>query len=167
MERIGPRPGILASELEKLIVYKVDSKEIGAAEAVESVVESKLENVFAMTDALNTKNAQKALRLLHNQIDYGEETVKVLGTIIWQLRMIWTVKHYQGEKIPARQIAKEAGGHPFAIEKALQYTQNFSRRHLRQCFKNLFLADRELKASGKNPEGVLETLVLKLCSDRG
>ena len=164
MERVGPRPGILASELEKLIVYAGESKEIGAKEAAESVGETKLENVFAMTDALNAKNAGKALRLLQNQMDHGEEPVKILGTIIWQLRMVWVAKHYQSKKIPPRQIAKEAGVHPFAIEKALRYTPNFSRDHLRNCFKNLFLADRELKGSGKSPEGILENLVLKLCS---
>ena len=164
MDRIGPRPGILASELEKVIVYAGESKEIGAAEAAESVGESKLENVFAMTDALNAKNAGKALALLHNQMDHGEEPIKILGTIIWQLRMIWAVKHYQSKKIPPQQIAKEAGGHPFVVEKALKYSANFSRDQLRDCFKNFFLADRELKASGKNPEGVLETLMLKLCS---
>ncbi|MGV7220709.1 MAG: DNA polymerase III subunit delta [Nitrospinales bacterium] len=165
VDRIGPRPGILASELEKLITFTGDSKKIGANEASQSVGETKLENVFAMTDALNAKNTEKALKLLHNQLHHGEEPIKIMGTIIWQLRMIWTVKHFQDKKIPSQQIAREAGGHPFVIEKAMKYTRNFSRSHLRNCFRNLFLADRELKTSAKNPEGIMETLVMKLCLD--
>ena len=165
VDRIGPRPGILASELEKLIAFTGKSKNIGAVEATQSVGETKLENVFAMTDALNAKNTEKALRLLHNQMNHGEEPIKIMGTIIWQLRMIWTVKHFQDKKVPSQQIAKEAGGHPFVIEKAMKYTRNFSRSHLRNCFRNLFLADRELKTSAKNPEGIMETLVMRLCLD--
>lgn len=167
MERIGPRPGILAGELEKMIVYAGKSKQLGPEIATEVVGESKLENVFAMTDALNAKNVGQAIRLLRNQMDHGEEPVKILGMIIWQFRTIWTVKHYQEKKILPRLIAEKMGARPFMVEKALQYTRNFTRQHLRNCFKYFFWADRELKTTGKNPEGILEALVLKLCSDSG
>lgn len=167
LERVGPRPGILARELEKMIAYVGKSKQIGAEIANEVVGESRLANVFAMTDALNAKNAAQALRLLRNQMDHGEEPVKILGTIIWQFRTIWTVKHYQEKNIQPRLIAEKMGARPFMVDKALQYTKDFTRPHLRNCFRTFFRADRELKTTGKNPEGILETLVLKLCSDSG
>lgn len=167
VDRVGPRPGILARELEKMIAYAGKSKSLGAEIAQEVVGESRLENVFAMTDALNAKNVGQAIKLLRNQMDHGEEPVKVLGTIIWQFRTIWTVKHYQEKKIQPRLIAEKMGARPFMVDKALKYTRNFTRPHLRNCFRNFFHADRELKTTGKNPEGILEALVLKLCSDSG
>ena len=117
INRVGPRPGILAKELEKTLLYAGKNKSVSERDVAELVGESKLENVFALTDALKTKNPEKALRLLNNQIDHGEEPIKILGTIAWQLRMIWEVKHYQQKNLPSGQIAKVMGAHPFMVEK--------------------------------------------------
>jgi hypothetical protein len=43
----------------------------------EVVGESKLENVFVLTDTLKAKNPETALRLLNYKIDHGEESIKI------------------------------------------------------------------------------------------
>ena len=56
------------------------------------------------------------------------------------------------------------GAKPFLVKKALQYTKNFNLATLRNGTKCLFEADRALKTSGKDPQGILESLLLRLCS---
>ncbi len=56
------------------------------------------------------------------------------------------------------------GQRPFVIDKAARFTRNFSERQLREGFRALAQADRELKSTGNDPVGVMETLVLQLCS---
>jgi len=163
INRVGPRPGILAKELEKTLLYAGKNKSVSERDVAEVVGESKLENVFALTDALKTKNPEKALRLLNNQIDHGEEPIKILGTIAWQLRMIWEVKHYQQKNLPSGQIAKVMGAHPFMVEKALQHTRRFSTQQLRSGYLELVKADRNLKSTTKDPTAVMQTLILNLC----
>jgi len=163
INRAGPRPGILAKELEKTLLYAGKNKSVSERDVAEVVGESKLENVFALTDALKTKNPEKALRLLNNQIDHGEEPIKILGTIAWQLRMIWEVKHYQQKNLPSGQIAKVMGAHPFMVEKALQHTRRFSTQQLRSGYLELVKADRNLKSTTKDPTAVMQTLILNLC----
>ena len=163
INRVGPRPGILAKELEKTLLYAGKNKSVSERDVAEVVGESKLENVFALTDALKTKNPEKALRLLNNQIDHGEEPIKILGTIAWQLRMIWEVKHYQQKNLPSGQIAKVMGTHPFMVEKALQHTRRFSTQQLRSGYLELVKADRNLKSTTKDPTAVMQTLILNLC----
>jgi len=163
INRVGPRPGILAKELEKTLLYAGKNKSVSERDVAEVVGESKLENVFALTDALKTKNPEKALRLLNNQIDHGEEPIKILGTIAWQLRMIWEVKHYQQKNLPSGQIAKVMGAHPFMVEKALQHTRRFSTQQLRSGYLELVKADRNLKSTTTDPTAVMQTLILKLC----
>lgn len=165
VERTGPKPGILASELEKVMTFAGKKRSISEREVLAVVGDIKLQNPFALTEALKEKDAEKAFLLLHNQLDHGEEPLKILGTIVWQFRVIWEVKHYQTQKLPAFKIAQEMGAKPFLVEKALKHTQNFSRQELTQNFKNLTQADRELKTSGQSPQGILESLILKLCSD--
>jgi DNA polymerase-3 subunit delta len=163
INRVGPRPGILAKELEKTLLYAGKNKSVSERDVAEVVGESKLENVFALTDALKTKNPEKALRLLNNQIDHGEEPIKILGTIAWQLRMIWEVKHYQQKNLPSGQIAKVMGAHPFMVEKALQHTRRFSTQQLRSGYLELVKADRNLKSTTTDPTAVMQTLILNLC----
>jgi len=163
VNRVGARPGILAKELEKTLLYAGKNKSVSEKDVSEVVGESKLENVFALTDALKTKNPEKALRLLNNQIDHGEEPIKILGTIAWQLRMIWEVKHYQQKNLPSGQIAKEMGANPYVVEKALQHTRRFSTQQLRSGYLELVKADRNLKSTSKDPMAVMQTLILNLC----
>ncbi|MZH02449.1 MAG: DNA polymerase III subunit delta [Nitrospinae bacterium] len=164
LSRVGGRPGVLAKELEKTLLYAGAKKSISERDVAEVVGESKLENVFALTDALKTKNPDTALRLLKNQIDHGEEPIKILGTIAWQFRMIWEVKHFQSKNMPSGQIAKAMGANPYVVDKALQHTRRFSTRQLRTGYLELVKADRSLKSSSHDPLAVMQSLILNLCN---
>ena len=167
IERVGPRPGLLAGELEKVITFAGKTKTIDENAVLEVVGEMRLEKIFDLTDALKAKNAARALRILRNHLEHGEEPVKLLGMIAWQFRLIWEVKHHQTTGTPPSRIAQKMGVAPFQAEQALRFTGKFSEGQLRDGFRRLFQADRELKGSGKAPEGILESLVLGLCSAGG
>ena len=163
VDRVGPKPGILAQELEKVITYAGKSKTVSGEMVAELVGEIKMENAFALTEALKERRSEKALLLLRNQLDHGEEPLKILGLIAWQFRTLWEVKCHEARKLGPKKIAELMGAKPFMVEKALQHTKNFSQETLKNGLKNLFEADLELKTSGKDPQGVLESLLLKLC----
>ena len=162
VNRVGARPGILAKELEKTLLYAGKNISVSEQDVSEVVGENKLENVFALTDALKAKNPEKALHLLSNQIDHGEEPIKILGTIAWQFRVIWEVKHHQSKNLPSGQIAKVMGANPFVVKKALQHTGRFTTQQLRKGYLELARADRSLKSSYQDPKGIMQTLVLNL-----
>lgn len=164
--RVGAKPGILATELDKLLTYAGENRSVTESEVAGVVGEIKIENAFALTEAVKEKNPQKALRLLHHLLDHGEDPIKIMGTLAWQLRVIWEVKHYRGKNLPLPQIAREMGAKPFVVEKAMKHTGTFSQKELRKSFDNLAQADRDLKGSGKDPQGILESLLLNLCSGK-
>ena len=85
-----------------------------------------------------------------------------MGTIAWQVRVIWEAKHYQRKNIPSGQIAKLMCANPFVVEKALQHTRRFSTRELKRAYKELTKADRILKSTSQDPVAVMQTLVLTL-----
>jgi DNA polymerase-3 subunit delta len=165
LKRVGGRPGVLAQELNKTLIYVGKNKEVSEKDVQEVVGETKLENVFSLTDALKNKNTHKALQLLQNQLDHGEEPIKILGTIAWQFRVILEVKHYQQRNFPSGQIAKAMGANPFVVEKALQHTKNFSTQQLRRSYSQLTQADRSLKSTSQDPVAVMQTLILGLTAN--
>jgi DNA polymerase-3 subunit delta len=164
VERVGLKPGLLAGELEKVITFAGKTKSLDEQAVMEVVGETRLEKIFDLTDALKAKNPAKALRILRNHLQHGEQPVQLLGMIAWQFRLIWEVKHHQTTGTPPSRIAQKMGVAPFMAEQAIRHTGKFSEKQLREGFRSLFKADRELKGSGKTPEGILETLVLNLCS---
>ena len=159
--RIGAKPGILAKELEKAMAYAGRENKITESMVGDLVGDMKVENAFSLAEALKEKKTERALLLLQNQLDHGEDPIKILGAISWQFRMIWEAKSYQAQGIHSGQIAKKMGAHPFAIEKALQYTRRFSNQQLRKCYSELVRADRTLKTNS-NREGAMETLTINL-----
>ena len=167
INRVGARPGVLAQELNKTLMYAGKNKEVSEKDVQEVVGETRLENVFSLTDALKNKNPHKALQILQNQLDNGEEPIKIMGTIAWQFRVIWEVKHYQQRKIPSGQIAKAMGAKPFVVEKALQHTKKFTTQQLRRSYLQLTQADRSLKSTSQDPVAVMQTLILGLTSASG
>ena len=166
VNRVGNKVGFLACELDKALTYAGKPGDVSENDVAEVVGEIKMENAFAITEALKGKNAGEALRLLHNQLRHNEEPLKILGTIAWQFRLIWEVKQYQRKKMSPAKIAEMMGTKPFIVEKAMKHTGNFTASQLRKGFDSLAQTDRELKTTGKNPRIVLESLILNLCSDR-
>jgi DNA polymerase-3 subunit delta len=67
---------------------------------------------------------------LLNQLDHGEDPIKILGLIAWQYRTLWEVRHYQAQKYRVQKIAEKVGVKPFLVEKAMQYRKNFDRSNL-------------------------------------
>ncbi|MEE8127530.1 MAG: DNA polymerase III subunit delta [Nitrospinaceae bacterium] len=167
VERVGAKPGLLASELEKVITFAGKVKSIDEQAVREVVGETRQEDWFAITNALQSKNTAQSLKVLRNQLEHGVEPVNLLGSISGQFRLIWEVKYHQNMGTPPSHIAQKMGIHPFRVKQALRYAGKFSERQLREGFRSLFQADRELKGSGKASEGILETLVLSLCSAGG
>ena len=166
VNRVGAHPGVLVQELNKTLIYVGKNKEVSEKDVQEVVGETRLETIFSLTDALKNKNPHKALQLLNNQLDHGEEPIKIMGMIAWQFRVIWEVKNYQQRNIPSNQIAKAMGVNPFVVEKALQHTKNFSNQQLRRAYLQLTQADRSLKSTSQDPVFVMQTLILGLTATR-
>ena len=158
--RVGARPGVLAKELEKVLLYVGKEKNVSTKDVSEVVGEIKQQDVFGLTGALVEKNLDKALKVLKSQFKHGGDAIQILGAITWQFRMIWEVKSYQAQGFPSSQIAKKIGAHPFAVKKSLKYAGKFTNQRLRKCYE-LAKTDRILKSSAQR-DGAMETLIINL-----
>ncbi len=164
VERVGNRPGILVQELEKTLVYAGEKKTVGEEDVAQLVGELKMESAFILIEALKEKKLETALRILKNNIKHGEEPIKTLGLITWQFRTIWEVKCGLSRRWSIAETANKMGTKPFMVEKAAASARKYSDKELENSFKYLRQADRELKSTGKNPEGIMENLLWNLCS---
>jgi DNA polymerase III subunit delta len=152
----------LSSELGKLLDFKEDGQPITEADVREMVRADLNTNIFDLVDALGKKQRQRALQLLHDQIDDGQDPIYLVTMMTFQFRNLIMVKSMADEGMTNQQIAKQGKMHPFVVGKTRDQSKNFTMGALRAMFHKLYDADKKLKSSSGDPNLVLDSLVIAL-----
>lgn len=162
---VGSNLWQMSSEIKKLVLYKKNnSQPIIIAEDVERLVSAQLDtNIFNFIDALAAKNGKQALKLLHNQIESGENEIYLLTMITYQFRNIILVSDLVRQGRNQYQISKETKIHPYVVKKTLGNIKNFSLERLKEIYQKLLQVDLNLKMTTQNPVLSLDMLVSELC----
>lgn len=80
------------NELDKLLMYKIDNKEITKKD-IDLIVIKKIDmNIFELIDAIISKNKKKSLAIYQEMINYGEDIFKIFVSLANQIRLIYQVK---------------------------------------------------------------------------
>ncbi len=116
-------------------------------------------DIFAMLDALSRVDKQKGILLLHNILQSGENTYKILALICSQFELMFCVKEMQEDGLSFSEIVRMLGVHEFRIKKAIQFAKGYSVSHLRKMLKRAYEVDKNIK-SGILEQGLaLELLI--------
>lgn len=92
LETTGSDIDRVTNELNKILSYKIDSKEITTKD-IDLIVIKKIDNnIFDLIDAIINKNKEKSLTIYENMINYGEDIIKIFIALANQIRLIYQVK---------------------------------------------------------------------------
>jgi DNA polymerase-3 subunit delta len=171
-DALGADMMLIASELEKLMLYAFDRKRITLGDVETMVLAAKQRSLYELTDAISARDKPRALALLHgllNASDGGEDSaighlymlartfrqmIVILEKNVRDSRAIWQAL-WQGFRMP-----------PFAAEDLIRQARRYSsRRELTQKLRLIANADLELRSSPPDKRLVLERLVLQLASE--
>lgn len=110
-EAVGGDLNALAQEIEKLALYTADreDKSISKEDVLAGVGFSKEENPFALSNAVQYLNKNRALALVDQLIDSGEEPIAVLGKISYPMLKMARIKRLSNAGMSAGDIARAAG----------------------------------------------------------
>lgn len=150
-EAVGNDLWRMHNEIEKLTSFteRITIKE------VEIFLDSPLDdNIFDFTDALSNKDARKALKLLHDQIDSGANEFYLLTMLARQIKILLQIKETNGKGLDL---------HPFVIKKAMPQSNKFSLERLKELFSELTKIDFKLKNSQGSPKLLLDMFVVNMC----
>jgi DNA polymerase III subunit delta len=171
-DALGADLMLMASELEKLLLYTVERRRITLGDVETMVLGAKQRSLYELTDAISAKDRPRALALLQgllNASDGGEESaighlymlartfrqmLVILEKNVRDSRAIWQAL-WQGFRMP-----------PFAAEDLIRQARRYkSRRDLTRALRLIARADLELRSSPPDKRLVLERLVLALASE--
>lgn len=141
---------LLKNELEKLIALKVQG-EISQSDIDQMVKASIQSTVFETVEALLGGNKGKALTLLHQQLEKGEDPFYMLSMYTYQVRTLLKIGSFYWQGMTnAPQIAQASKIHPYVVQKSLSQIRNTSLEKLKQIYKELEKIDFQSK-TGKEP----------------
>jgi DNA polymerase-3 subunit delta len=172
VDALGADMMMVASELEKLLLYTLGRGRITLGDVETMVLGAKQRSLYELTDAISARDRARALALLHgllNSSDAGEDAaighlymlartfrqmLVILEKNVRDSRAIWQAL-WQGFRMP-----------PFAADDLIRQARRYkSRRELTRALRLIGRADMELRSSPPDKRLVLERLVYELASE--
>ena len=172
VDALGADMMLIASELEKLLLYASDRGKITLGDVETMVLAAKQRSLYELTDAISARDRVRALALLHgllNSSDAGEDSaighlymlartfrqmLVILEKNVRDSRAIWQAL-WQGFRMP-----------PFAADDLIRQARRYkNRRELTRALRLVARADLELRSSPPDKRLVLERLVYELASE--
>ncbi|MDH4329999.1 MAG: DNA polymerase III subunit delta [Candidatus Moranbacteria bacterium] len=135
----------MSHEIEKLVSYK-DGEEIAGGDVSELVSANITKDIFGAIDALGRRDKNTAIKMLHNQLESGDDPFYVLSMYVYQFRNLLKIGsfYFQGMR-NNYEIARVAKLHPFVVQKGIQQLQGFSEMELKRIYKRLENLDYQAK----------------------
>jgi DNA polymerase-3 subunit delta len=172
VDALGADMMMVASELEKLLLYTLGRGRITLGDVETMVLGAKQRSLYELTDAISARDRARALALLHgllNSSDAGEDAaighlymlartfrqmLVILEKNVRDSRAIWQAL-WQGFRMP-----------PFAADDLIRQARRYkSRRELTRALRLIARADMELRSSPPDKRLVLERRVYELASE--
>jgi DNA polymerase III subunit delta len=162
---------LVSRELEKLILYVGEKKQITLGDVETMVLAAKQRSLYELTDAISAKDKARALGVLDALLSTGDGDDAAIGHLymlsrtfrqmlvileknVRDSRAIWQAL-WQGFRVP-----------PFAAEDIIRQARRYkSRRELTRALRLIARADIQLRSNPPSKRMVLEQLVIHLSSE--
>jgi DNA polymerase-3 subunit delta len=171
IDSLGADMMLVSRELEKLILYVGDKKQITLGDVETMVLAAKQRSLYELTDAISAKDKPRALAVLGALLSTSEGEEAAIGHLymlartfrqmlvileknVRDSRAIWQAL-WQGFRVP-----------PFAAEDIIRQARRYkSRRELTRALRLVARADLQLRSNPPSKRIVLEQLVIHLAEE--
>jgi len=146
-------------EAEKIAAY-TDGKAYVTRQDINDVTVPVVENrVFDMVDAIFSKNAPVALKILNDLLILKEEEIKILAAISSNVEKLLTVKLLSNDKMGNAQIAQKTKIAPFIVNKYIKTASKYNISDLENLLSSCVETDRVFKQNRCDKAVTLQALV--------
>lgn len=149
------------NDVKKAIAHSV-GEEVTASDFMSTVAGNIDTDVFAMLDAISRDKKDEAFLKLHNILDSGENTYKLLALVCSQFELMLSASEMKEEGTPFASIQQQLGVHEFRIRKALQFAQGYSVARLRRILKSAYEVDKNIKTGILEQRLALEMFIAEI-----
>jgi DNA polymerase-3 subunit delta len=161
VERLGPRPLRLRTELERLALWAGEGGEVGAEDLQAMVADTSEDAIWSLADAVVAGDEASTMRIAERLVAQGEALPRIVYSIGPRLRQALRAAGELESGKPAGEVAKGLAMHPYAAKMLVSKVKGRTPEDLVASIEAL--ADLELWSRGGSdyPEQVALTLSLR------
>lgn len=163
VEDVGSNLAILDKHLEKLSVYLSQKETIEERDVDALVGVDRNRTVFELTDAVAQRNVSSALKILSQMLTHGEESVRIISLLAWQIKRLWRAKQILNHGGNESKVASELQVVPYFAKRFFEQIKLCTEEDLMKKYELLLETDIKSKTSSLGTQLLLELLVYKLC----
>lgn len=152
----------LLSEVAKIAALHPEEPSVSPEDVKALAVPSIESRIFSLTDAVVAGQNGKAFSLLRSLLLSGEDRIGILAMLLRQYRLLQHVKIMQYEKRGNDFIRQSLGVPAFAAGQYIRQAASYTGSQVKEAVRLCLAADEDFKTGRLNPEGGLETVMLKL-----
>jgi DNA polymerase-3 subunit delta len=164
-ERLGPNLRAAAAEVEKLIAYVGEAKEVSEEDVVRAAGQSREANPFELQAALGRGDDARALAiadaLLVQASNRRSEALAAVAILATYCTKLWKLTGCLDRGVPEKELPGQIGVSPFFLREYLAALRHFRPERLRRAFEALLAADAELKGGSERDERTILVLALR------
>jgi DNA polymerase III subunit delta len=164
VELVGPEAGLLASEVEKLVVFVGDRKVIRRDDVARMVGAGRVDKIWDALEAATTGQTAKAIHDIDRLLITGEYPVGLLAAMSFSLRRIHHAGMLRRSRMSLDDACRAAGvTWPKQVKAMERQHAHLGPARVARLPEMLLKADLDLKGSSQLPERVvLERLIVEL-----
>lgn len=154
------------SECEKLMVYKINDKEI-TREDITNLVVKKLgdsnETLYALINAIMSKNKKLSLNLYQELKQYQIDSNSIIGLMTSQMKLISQIKVLKEDSLSNIEIQQKLNLKSiYQVKKLSEYINYYSFKEIGSFFKKLADTDYKIKTGRIDSNDAIELLIINL-----
>ena len=162
ISRVGEDIETLASEVNKLKIYKIEEKEINEEDIINCSIFNVDTDIFKFIDNIINKNKEEALTTYHEMLKNNEEPIKVIALLASKFRLMYQACKLDKKGMNPNDISALLGVHSYPVKLAIKAGSKYSEKILLNYLKSLADLDQDIKTGKVNPELGLELFILKV-----
>ncbi|HIU33648.1 MAG TPA: DNA polymerase III subunit delta [Candidatus Pullichristensenella excrementigallinarum] len=152
----------LAGEMEKLIAFTGDRREIQPEDISKVVSPSPEYTVFEMMDKLLQGDVAGANRALSNLLYSGQSRMGILAMLLRQVRSLCHMALALQAGGSAASVEKQLGLHPYAAKRIAQQCRGLDAKELEKSYLELVESDFSVKSGLLRDRDALDFAMLKI-----
>lgn len=160
LNKVGNNLYNVKNELNKLMMYKLDTKDITNLDVDKIAIKSIEEEIFALTDAVILKNTSKALTLLEDFLKKDYEEIQIILLLASQFRFLFQVKRLLNKSKSESEIAKILEVNPYRVKFTVKKLYAYTERMLLDYIQKLAKIDHDIKLGLMDKKLALELFII-------
>lgn len=167
LELVGPEPGILVAEVDKLSIATAHVGEIRREDVSRFVESGRLEQIWDVANAAAEGDGIRAVKLLDDLIASGEHPVGLLARMASSLMKLHHTGRLRATRMTLAEACQSLGISPYFAQSMGKQHTHLGPTRVDRLPADLLQADLDLKGGSQlPPRVVLEILLARLAGPR-